>query len=669
MTLRVGIDTGGTYTDAVLTDRDARVLAAAKALTTPHDLSLGVAESLLKVVGDRTAEVGLVCVSTTLATNALVERRWGPVALLLFGYRSGAMERSGLAEALAGDPVHFLPGGHDAHGDPLADIDEPAIRALIRRLAPTVGGFAVSALFSVRNPTHEEQIRRWIREESDLPVTCGHELSAHLDAPRRALTTLLNARLIPVIDRLVVSVQRTLTGNGIGAPLMVVKGDGSLMNAPTALERPVETILSGPAASVLGARHLSGQRDAVVADMGGTTLDVAVLRDGVPELAPDGATVGGWRTMVEAIQVHTHGLGGDSEIREGAGRRFAFGPRRVIPLSLLANRYPHTLGVLEAVREQVGADHRDASFALIRDRSALGQALSPGQREVVEQLKEGPLLLRVLLKDAALNYPLQKLVERGGIGLAALTPSDLAHVLGQQNQWTPAAAAAAVEVWRLRLQRVWGWRWDSPEAFARDVLAQMAVAGSYAVSASVLREVGAGREPPPAADDVLRWVIEDTGTELLDWQPRLRQSLVGVGGPAETHLHAVADRLATPCTVPEHAAVANAVGATVGGVMRRVTALITVIEHHVYRVHGPRSVGTFDDLEQAIRMASEQAEAVAREQAAQAGATGVEVKVDREDTRAFEDDGTELFIETVIRATALGRPEVGLLPEPGRPMI
>jgi N-methylhydantoinase A/oxoprolinase/acetone carboxylase beta subunit len=664
MAFRVGIDTGGTYTDAVLVDAEAQVLAAAKALTTPHDLSIGVTEALLQVISGRAAEVGLVCVSTTLATNALVERRWGSVALLLFGYRSGAMQRSGLEDALAGDPVYFLPGGHDAHGDPLTELDESSVRALVRRLAPGVAGFAVSALFSVRNPVHEECVRRWIREECDRPVTCGHELSAHLDAPRRALTTLLNARLIPTLSGLITSVQSTLERHEVSAPLMVVKGDGSLMNAQTALERPVETILSGPAASVLGARHLSGERNAVVADMGGTTLDVAVLAEGVPELAPDGASVGGWRTMVEAIQVYTHGLGGDSEIREGAFRCFAFGPRRVEPLSLLAHRHPHVLDLLEAVLEQFGADSRDAGFALIRDRDVVKRELSSGQRQVLELLSDGPLMLRTLLQDAALQYPLDKLVERGAVALAGLTPSDLAHVLGTQNQWCQAAAVAGVEVWRMRLQRVWGWRWDSAAAFARDVLAQMSGAGGFAVISSVVNEVSAANRPPLGTDAVLRWVMDDTRAGLLDWQPRLRQPLVGVGGPADTHLPAVAERLATTCIVPRHAAVANAVGATVGGVMRRITVLISALEYGVYRVHGPESVSTHTDLEQALAVASKQAVASARAQAERAGADAIEVKVEREDTRAYGDDGTELFIETTVRATALGQPRI-LSPDSG----
>ncbi len=111
-----------------------------------------------------------------------------------------------------------------------------------------------------------------------MPVTCGHELTSNLHAPRRALTAALNARLIPYIEQLIASVRQILAEKQIHAPLMVVKGDGSLMDARVAIERPVETILSGPAASVVGARYLCGEGDVLVVDMGGTTTDIALVR-------------------------------------------------------------------------------------------------------------------------------------------------------------------------------------------------------------------------------------------------------------------------------------------------------------------------------------------------------------------------------------------------------
>ncbi len=314
--LFLGFDTGGTYTDAVIFDPGAsQVLAAAKSLTTKHDLAIGLRKAMELVLPAANREISLVSLSTTLATNALVEGQGSPICLLLIGYDQGSLKRADLGRALGTDPVVFIAGGHNATGDEQTPLDREALEAAVREHGSKVASFAVSSFFSVRNPAHELAARELIREITGLPVTCGHELTSKLDAPRRALTTALNARLIPQLQHLIRAVEGLMREKGIAAPLMVVKGDGSLVSAEFALNRPVETILSGPAASVVGARHLSGEGDVLVSDMGGTTTDVALLRDGRPILDRNGATVGGWKTMVEAVAVHTFGLGGDSEIR------------------------------------------------------------------------------------------------------------------------------------------------------------------------------------------------------------------------------------------------------------------------------------------------------------------------------------------------------------------
>ncbi len=233
-----------------------------------------------------------------------------------------------------------VPGGHGATGDELTPLDEAAVTRAVIEHAARVEAFAVAANFSVRNPAHELRARRIIRALSPKPVTCAHELSSKLDAPRRALTAALNARLTPQIRRLIEALSHALAAESIHAPLMIVKGDGSLMKAEIAIEYPVETILSGPAASVVGAGHLTGLMDFLVADMGGTTTDIAVVSGGRPVISDQGALVGSWRTMVEAVDVRTSGLGGDSETRFDRQLRLRVGPRKVMPLSLMAQVVP-----------------------------------------------------------------------------------------------------------------------------------------------------------------------------------------------------------------------------------------------------------------------------------------------------------------------------------------
>ncbi|MBN1317789.1 MAG: hydantoinase/oxoprolinase family protein, partial [Anaerolineales bacterium] len=287
MTIALGIDTGGTYTDAVLIEYSTgQVLCSAKALTTRRDLSIGIGEAIGAVLRERDAPdpsyIKLAALSTTLATNATVEGQGSRVCLILIGYDPDLIRQYGFEDELVTDDVVYVAGGHDALGDEAAPLDEAALLDAIRARQNRVEAFAVSGYFSVRNPTHELRARELIHETTDLPVTCGHELTTRLNSVRRATTVALNASLVPLLRELIQTLQHTLAEHAIAAPLMVVKGDGSLVRAEWAMLRPIETILSGPAASAVGAWHLAKQAGEDLSDgalwavdVGGTTTDIA----------------------------------------------------------------------------------------------------------------------------------------------------------------------------------------------------------------------------------------------------------------------------------------------------------------------------------------------------------------------------------------------------------
>ncbi|HXV24886.1 MAG TPA: hydantoinase/oxoprolinase family protein [Alphaproteobacteria bacterium] len=663
MALSLGIDTGGTYTDAVLYDPALGVIAAAKALTTRHDLSVGVSAAIAGVLAKaEPSRIRLVSLSTTLATNALVEGQGSPAALLLLGYDGGALGRSGLGAALKGDPVAFIGGGHGALGDEQQPLDHDALRRAIQDFAPRVSAFAVAGYFGVRNPSHELAARDLIRELTRHPVTCAHELSHHLDAPRRALTALFNARLISLLDRLIQAVERQLRELAIEAPLMVVKGDGALIAAADALTRPVETILSGPAASVVGAMALTQERDVVVSDMGGTTTDIAFLKDGRPVLNHDGATVGGWRTMVEAIAVYTFGLGGDSEVHVDPERGLLVGPRRVIPLSLLAHQYPESLAILRRQTHEtlVGALH--GRFAL-RTRS-LGSdeaSLSGAERRMWEAIDKTPTPLAELLGGRGPERPLRRLIERGLVQIAAFTPSDAAHILGLHTSWSVEAARLGAELWRRRPgERGWIGGF-AVEAFATAVIDRVAAQTCEALIASTVEASGG---PPVRRTEPLGTVLIDLASSkkadpnaLYRVSIELARPLVAIGAPILTYYPQVAQRLGTRLVVPEHHDVTNAVGAVAGGVFETVLITISALREDRFRVHGPRHVTDFGTLAEAAAHAIEEARDAARARALAAGAETVEITVERKDT-VVRNFGQDLFIESSILATAAGRPRL-----------
>jgi N-methylhydantoinase A/oxoprolinase/acetone carboxylase beta subunit len=657
----LGIDTGGTYTDAVIFDPERGVLASAKSLTTRQDLSVGVAGAVMALEDSLAAipRIDMVSLSTTLATNAIVEGHGSPVCLVLIGQDVDVLSRFGLREALGQDPVAHVSGGHTYQGIQREALDEAAVRSAGRAYKGHVAAFAVVGHFGVLDPAHELRAAAILREETGLPVTCSHELTSRLNAPRRAITCILNGRLIPLIDQLIGAVQEMLAGRGILAPLMVVQADGSVVNAEWARLRPVQSILSGPAASVVGAGYLAGCSDGLIADIGGTTTDLALLKNGYPKLNVDGAVVGAWRTMVEAVDVATVGLGGDSDIDRDQHGRLVIGPQRAVPLSLLATQFPE---VIDALRAQLRADRFESTFGRFAMRL---RALDTDIRHLgkFEQLAwnavDGrPVSLDRLLQERSRRLPFEALCRRGLMGVAAFTPSDAAHVLGKYTHWNREAAELGALLWLRRLNRDAAVATGAIQRFADEVLERV-TARAGEVTARYLFESDHPGESIPDGSRDLRLVHEAMRPQPTgDLRVRLSVALpiIAVGGPAATYFPAVGERLGTRTVIPEHAAVCSALGAVVSGVVQRVEARITSPLPGLFRVHLPDGTEDFSDLESAAEFASEEASNIATRRAREAGADAVSVATARSDRISTAPNGTTLFVESSVRASAAGQP-------------
>ncbi len=660
MTIALGIDTGGTYTDAVLVDHaSGEVLAGDKALTTRYDLSVGIGQAVAAVFeenGVSPAEVDLVALSTTLATNAIVEGRGGPVCLLLIGYDPVLIRQYGFERDLVTQDVVYLRGGHDGLGNEVEPLDEKAVRDAILARRDQVDAFAVSGYFGVRNPAHELRVRALVEELTDLPVTCGHELTTRLNAVRRATTTALNARLIPLLQDLIATVRRTLDERAITAPLMVVKGDGSLVRAEWAMRRPIETILSGPAASVVGAWHLAGRRDVWVVDVGGTTTDIAVLHDGRPRLNPEGARVGEWQTMVEAVDVHTVGQGGDSLVRLDGETRLVIGPRRVVPLCLLASEHP---GIVDELRRQAAYARKDSLsglFALAQRQTSHG--LSDGERDLLEYLSTGPKSLLSLADKLCYRSfvvrQVRSLETRGLVLRAGFTPTDALHVLGRFERWDTEVSCLGAELLASQVDL-------SPEAFCERVVAGVSDRVTRELVSKVLSDEVAMPDwaQEPSATALLARALGNVADSDLDCQFTLRQPLVAVGAPVEAYMPRVSQQLHTELVIPRHAEVGNAVGAVAGGVVQQLRAMIRPLDaDQYYRLLLPDGVRDFDTLEEAVAHAQQVVPERLRALTRQAGADQVEVKVERVDRRApvRMGWGEEIYLGTDLTFTAVGRP-------------
>jgi N-methylhydantoinase A/oxoprolinase/acetone carboxylase beta subunit len=664
----IGLDTGGTYTDAVALDGTRRVIASAKALTTHWDLALGLGAAIRALLealppATRREHISLVSVSTTLATNAVVENRFSPICTLLVGFDDKMVERSGLRRE-GGGVIVRLRGGHDAIGDEAEPLDEAAVQQAVREFAPQVEAFAVAAMFSVRNPAHERRAHDLIRAACGKPVTCSYELSSQLDAPKRALTAALNARLTPQIAHLLAALEQVLQEQAIAAPVMMVKGDGTLMRAEVALEYPVETVLSGPAASVVGAGFLSNLADFAVADMGGTTTDVAIVVGGRPVVRAEGAVIGGWRTMVQAIDVRTCGLGGDSEVHFDREHRLTVGPRKAMPLSLLATQFPE---VLPALRLLAAAEHlppHAAQFAFRHPGRDPGGHLDRLEQRVWDALTGTPRSLGETARTAQGVEALRRLVDRGLASVAAFTPSDAMHVLGRQHDWNVEAARLGAMILATEERNATARK----ERSTPQALCERTYQHVVREAARVVLETALAHDPGVERRNG-RWgslsvLIEDvvagrTFSKLLDARIRLATPLIAIGAPAGAYYPEVAQRLTAQLVVPEHAAVCNAVGAVAGVVSETCEVLVNQPALKVFRVHDPAGSRDYPEEDAAIEHARRVSRELALAAAQRAGARDPHVETAVLEQRANAGSADDYLAEATVRSRATGRPATG----------
>lgn len=708
MNLMLGIDTGGTYTDAVVVTHEAgRVVAAAKAPTTHHDLAIGIEEALTAVLqepGVTPEHIGLVSLSTTLATNALVEGHGDPACLITVGFGANEVARimdtgSAPLGAAAGVGPHpfgdqradflvSINGGHDAMGLEREPLDLETLADALATLGNRVSAYAVSAQFSVRNSTHELSVREVVLATTAKPVTCGHELSARLDGLRRARTALLNARLVGVVGRLQHAVGVALAGAGIDAPVMMVRGDGSLASAGFAAKRPIETVLSGPAASVVGARHLVGTAavDGLVVDIGGTTTDIATLRDGEPAIATEGAVVAGHRTMVEAVEVRTHGLGGDSEVRiesrppsrSGASARslvdiVRLGPSRAEPLCRLAAAVPD-------VCDQLGRQLADPNPVSGHGRLLMATGIRPAgelddrEQQVLDSLAEGPQPELEAASSSRLRLAAERLRRRRLILVATVTPTDAACLLGRLT----SADNGNEEGARLGLALLARQRTEQGQPVAADAMELASRIEQLLIerSTDALLEAALHADGLVEPDDTTGASSrEGMALSGLVASPIIRAALAGyrgattlriavtdpliaVGASAAAYYPRVATVLGTEVVVPPHAEVANAVGAAVGRV--RVRRQLTVSRPRAgrYQLHVAEQP-THASIESARthgeRLLADEVLALA----AEAGAVETADVSFEWLARTATVNGKEILVEGTITATATGRPRLG----------
>ena len=659
----LGVDTGGTFTDAVIVDlSDYSLVAKAKSPTTHRDLSIGLFESVRKVFSKTSvspSDIALAGVSTTLATNSVLEEKGGEVGLILIGWKNRA-------EGMTFGEKHLahVKGGYDSKGKQVEALDEAEVRKAIEEVSQGVEAIAVSGLFATLNSSQERTVKRIAEEMTGLPTIGGTELSSTLGIDERARTAVLNGRLISVIGRFLDGLERTFREMGISAPILVYKGDGSVMNIEKARRYPVESVFSGPAASSVGGRIISGLENFIMVDIGGTSTDIALVEGGMPEIEPEGASIRGWRTHVKAVDMYTVALGGDSLIKLkdpvvdlGNGvvipffslsrfKSFSFtiGPERVTPLSRFCVDSPE---IIPRIRDSWVSDY----YRLVREPSP-GEVSERCMR-VVDTLRENGAMSMVEIREGTkglwtIEDEVGTLMDGGYLEHGGFTPSDLMVLTGQFENGDPEGSRAGIFALASSLRMKEG-----------DVITRLMDMVHAKIAEAILvrlMDYRYGKWKSPESLKVLRDMASLKGPKGFAVLPRIDLPIVGIGAPTRCLMGDVGKRLDAELIFPENGDVGNAIGAVCSKMVVSLTATIIPSQGDMFRVIVPQMEQRYvAKLDYAIEIVKDMLRGSLTESLRKDGASNIEIAFK---TRIFSmtDDGfwTEADLDhadVICRAT------------------
>lgn len=647
--LILGIDTGGTFTDGVVLDvATDKVLAKSKVHTTKEDLSIGIIDCIkaLQLTG-LSCGVSLVCLSTTLATNAVVEEKTSRIGLITTGSTDMHQDITVKEWSQVSGRINIL-------GQITDEIVEDEVINAAKSMENKIDALVISGYACVRNPAHELKIKRLVEKILSVPIICAHELSSSLGFKERTTTAVLNARLMPIIDDLIKKTKYALKKMGIDAQMAVMKGNGTMMLQADALDKPVETILSGPAASAVGGAFLTEIDDFYVVDLGGTTMDIADMREGKVSVVEEGAEIQGKKTKVRAVDIHTFGLGGESRLYKNKGD-FSFGPMKAIPFCRAASQYPHLISELETLHNNTDF-YIPSSFVNIEglwlSDTHSPQSLSTMEEKIIEKLRDGPHSLLYLLQgltNGEREIGVNSLLRKNIVQIISLTPTDLLHITKKYVMWDRTASITAMKILSLKSNNTW-------EQLTAQLMTQFTNQLTYALIKSVF-----------AFDkNYHKDIIENSWfyNSLFHKENKtgitckLRKPIVGLGAPAKAWMRELSKTLETSLLLPEHGEVANAIGAAKGWVGQHVEILIRYNQQAgAYRIYLPWEMLDVPAFEEAESCAKEKGKQFIRDKMDTLGVEQYEITTDSDIkylSASYEEN--DFIYECKIIIMAAGKP-------------
>lgn len=383
----IGIDMGGTHIDGVIID-NGKIIKTTKNPTDRNDLFKTIQSTLQQLLDNIDKnKIARINLSTTVSTNAIVENKVSKVGMIV---QTGPGMRHDFSDA--GDQVRFISGYIDHRGTVVKDFANDEIQASKTEfITQGVEAVGVVSKFSTRNPSHELAIAKLLGSDFDS-ITTGHSLSGKLNFPRRVHTSYLNAAVSRTFRDFAENIKKSLKQQGVDAPVFVLKADGGTMDLQAAQNIPVETILSGPAASFMGLSALfTESQDGVLLDIGGTTTDIFFLANGLPLFEPLGITVADHKTLIRSIYSVSIGVAGDSFVRvennqikigpQRMGRPIAFGGEHLTPTDAMV-----VLGEIDAANKEQALLAVDKVAKQLRlSRTAAATKILTTMAELIQQ--------------------------------------------------------------------------------------------------------------------------------------------------------------------------------------------------------------------------------------------------------------------------------------------
>ncbi len=550
----LGIDTGGTYTDGVIIcEHDSSIAAKAKVFTTHDELSDGICRCIAEMKFGDVKKIKEVHLSSTIAVNKILEGGAESIGLLQIGKS---------AEGHLPCKYRYTVSLPQNCNKGFAEISECDMTEIRKTFLGNVEAVVVSAAPSKYSADTECHIAKKIEEKLDIKCVSASCICEQDDYYTKTVNAVFTVFLKPVVEKFINSIRTIVREYGISDRIFIVNALGKLISCDEAVDNPLETVFSGLAASVNGGIALTGEKDFLLIDMGGTSSDVTRIMGGSFRETKGFAKIGSYAIKEKTMNIKSYGVGGDSYIRITQCKDIQVGPQRAIPLCVAADRYPYLCDEISNYRKNENYELLTSQeincYIGVKGASLLG--LSPMESLTARYLIDNPHNIFYIAEHFNTDVDalhMDRLVKQNAVRLISLTPTDILHAEGIFTKWDSRISLAAVT----RMAQVTGTeRTEFLETVNENIINALSKVCMQGIAA--FEDVEFDFDECPGAAFILDCFFGNKN-RLIKTEFSIDRPIVAVGAPAGAWIGKVAEKMKTKAVIPEHGEVANAYGAAI----------------------------------------------------------------------------------------------------------